>query len=198
MQTNNFDERALIERAKKEPAAFGRLFDAYYQPILNYILHRTADVHLSHELASNTFYTALRKIWQFKWRRLPFSAWLYRIALNEVNAHYRKRKSTPAISFDARSHDLADHDSQADAEIREAERQVAENRLFLDIHKAVKKLKPRYQEVVVLRYFESKKISEIAQITGKSEGTIKSLLHRAHKQLRQQIAPALLTEVGEL
>ena len=81
MHTNNFDERELVDRARKDPAAFGRLFDAHYDAILNYILHRTADVHLAHELASNTFFIALRKLWQFKWRKVPFSAWLYRIAI---------------------------------------------------------------------------------------------------------------------
>ena len=195
MHTNNFDERELVDRARKDRAAFGRLFDAHYDAILNYILHRTADVHLAHELASNTFFIALRKLWQFKWRKVPFSAWLYRIASNEVAKHYRQRKATPTRAIDLEREDFIDHHSHADREISEAERKVAESRLFLELHRALQKMSARYQEVVVLKYFENKRISEIAEITGKAEGTIKSLLHRAHKQLREQIEPVFLSEM---
>ena len=197
MHENNLDERTLVEQARKDPQAFGRLFDRYYDPILNYILHRTAEVHVARELASNTFYTALRKLWQFKWRTVPFSAWLYRIAANEVNMHYRKRKTAPATLPARFAHTVADENGRTDSEIMQAEQHLAEHRVFLEMHTAIEKLKPRYQEVLVLKYFENKKISEIAQIVGKPEGTIKSLLHRAYGQLRTKLQPLYLEEMSE-
>lgn len=192
---NHVDERTLVEQAKSDPLAFGWLFDNYYDPILNYILHRTANVHLAQELASNTFYKALRKLWQFKWQKIPFSAWLYRIASNEVNEFYRKHKSFHLVQIEPYVDQFDDPASAADREIHLAEQKVAKRKLFLELHEGIAQLQPRYQEVVVLKYFEGKKISEIAQVLGKSEGTIKSLLHRAHKQLQAKLHAAHLEYV---
>ena len=88
----NDSEKALVERAKKEPEAFGILFDKYYDQIYRYILHRTADKDLADDLTADTFHKALEKLWRYNWMNLPFSAWLYRIAINEVRGYYRKNK----------------------------------------------------------------------------------------------------------
>ena len=55
-------ERRLVEQARTDPLAFGRLFDAYYDRILNYLLHRTADVYVAQEPTSNVFYNAMKSI----------------------------------------------------------------------------------------------------------------------------------------
>jgi RNA polymerase sigma-70 factor (ECF subfamily) len=55
-------ERRLVEQAKTDPLAFGRLFDAYYDRILNYVLHRTSDVYVAQELTSNVFYNAMKSL----------------------------------------------------------------------------------------------------------------------------------------
>ncbi len=180
-------EQTLVEQARRDPRAFGRLFDRYHDDILNYILHRTANVHLAQELTSNTFFKALKKLWQFRWRGAPFSAWLYRIASNEVNEYFRLNKRFPAVEIESVHERLDDPGLASDREIIEAEAQVMQNAAFLELHAAISRLKPRYQEVVVLKYFENKKISEIGCITRKSEGTIKSLLHRALKKLRAEL-----------
>lgn len=191
------EERLLVKQAKSDPLAFGKLFDRYHKQIFHYILHRIANVHTAHELNSNTFYAAMTKIWQFKWRRIPFSAWLYRIACNEVNAYYRKRKDVRLTTIKEVADVVDDPQTESDRELKEAERQLAQNKLFLHLYEALQSLKPRYQEVVSLRYFEGMKVVEIAQITGKSPGTVKSLLHRAHKQLRTKLNPSLMKEVNE-
>lgn len=191
------DEGVLVQQAQSDPLAFGELFDHYHKQIFHYILHRIAIVHIAHELTSNTFYKAITKIWQFKWRKIPFSAWLYRIACNEVNEYYRKHKDIRFVPIEKIKNIVDDPNTVSDRELDEAEKQLAQNKLFLQLHEALLSLHPRYQEVVTLKYFEKMRIVEIAQIMGRPQGTVKSLLHRAHKQLRTKLNPSLMKEVNE-
>ncbi|MBU0472988.1 MAG: RNA polymerase sigma factor [Bacteroidetes bacterium] len=192
---SNKHEEALVERAKEDPHAFGELFDKYYDPILNYIVHRTANTALSEELTSNTFFSALNNIHTFHWRNIPFSAWLYKIASNEINGFFRKNKNGFISSIEESHEFIEDELTLADMEIKREEKEIAKNNLFQELHRALVKIKPKYQEVIVLKYFEKKSISEISEITGKAEGTIKSLLHRGLSQLKELIGTSFYGEV---
>ena len=183
-------EQALVEKARQDPQAFGQLFDRYYPDILNYLIHRTANVALAQELCSNTFYTALRKLWQFKWRGLPFSAWLYRIASNEANAWFRKHRNYQTVPLEAIGDRLPDQFNDADRELLAAEEKLQSDIMYIELHRSIARLKPRYQEVIVLRFFEKKKIREIAEIRNTTNGTIKSRIHRAIKLLREELETA--------
>ena len=59
----------------------------------------------------------------------------------------------------------------------------------MKIQEKISQLPIRYQEVITLRFFEKKKIKEIAEILGKKEGTIKSLLHRGLEKLKNLVEP---------
>jgi len=179
-------ERDLVEHAKRDPDAFGRLFDKYHDDVYRFILHRTANVALAQDLTSDTFHKVLKKLWMFHWRNVPFSAWLFRIASNEVNGYYRKHKRYRALPLEHAA-DQVESSLRADREIQKAEEEMARNKLFQELHRAIAQLSTRYQEVLVLRFFEGKKIKDIAEILNKSEGTIKSLLHRALKKLNTMI-----------
>jgi RNA polymerase sigma-70 factor (ECF subfamily) len=58
---------------------------------------------------------------------------------------------------------------------------------FLDLQNCIARLPLKYQEAIALRYFEDKDVREVARILGKSEGTVKSLLHRGTGQLRKMM-----------
>ncbi len=187
-------EQSLIERAKHDPVAFGELFEKYYDPIYRYILHRTADIDLAKDITSETFEIVINKLWTFKWKNIPFSAWLFRIASNAVNGYFRKNKRRPQKDLEEFVEILSQESDAADFELNEYESELAQKKLFLELHKSINKLKPNYQEVIVLRYFEKKSIREISVIIGKSEGTVKSLIHRAQDYLVRYINPELLGE----
>jgi RNA polymerase sigma factor (sigma-70 family) len=191
---DSISEELLIEEAKRDPLAFGKLFDRYYDQIFNYIVHRTANIALSEELSSNTFYKALEKLWLFKWKNIPFSAWLYRIASNEINEFYRKRKNFYQVPIDEYDDRFSDESDNADKELIEKEKLFLENKLFINLHESISTLKIKYQEVITLRFFEDKSIKEICEITGKSEGTVKSLLHRAIDKLRNIVDISIYSE----
>ncbi len=181
------DERRLIERARTFPLAFGELFDRYYDDVYRYLLHRTANVELARDLASDTFHIALKKLWMFRWRQAPFSAWLFRIATNEANAYYRKHKNYKSARIEDFADHLTDDSSAADRDLLRSESELKQKNDFLKLHESITFLKPKYQAVITLRFFEDKSLGEIAEILGKPEGTVKSLIHRALDQLRERM-----------
>lgn len=181
-------EKILVDSAKKNPEAFGILFDEYYPKILGYSVKRTGDIHLAEDITAETFCKAQRKLWQFKWQGVPFSAWLYRIATNEINYYFRTKKRHKSISLEVLTEDggvqFADqHDFME--ELQEAEDELIRHEMFLKVKDEIDKLPIKYQEVIALRFFENKTLLEIGQILDKKEGTIKSLLFRGLERLRK-------------
>ena len=182
-------EARLIEQCRTNPAAFGEVFDQWYKPVFGYIMRRTADYDLSKDIAAETFLKAFLKISSFKWRGISISAWLYRIATNELNMYYRSSKYKPQSLQQLLENPQMEkllHDQAADE--RDAmEKELKAHNDYNLIRKNLLKLDIKYQEVVVLRYFEQKTNHEISLILGKNEGTVKSLLSRGLEKLRNTL-----------
>ena len=70
------EEALLVERAKKDPAAFGVLYETYVKKIYNYIYYRTGNHHDAEDLTARTFYRALSNMDGYENRGVPFSAWI--------------------------------------------------------------------------------------------------------------------------
>ncbi len=181
------EEKQLLEKIKENPALFGRIFDAYYKPIFNYIFHRVADYDVSRDIAADTFLNAFLKIHAFTWKDVSILTWLYRIATNEINYFYRKNRVTK-LSLDLLGPEaslLFEFDDY------QTEKQLMENELKLNedyarIQRSLKKLNIKYQEVLSLRFFEKKALKEISEILDKKEGTIKSLVSRGLDKLKNE------------
>jgi RNA polymerase sigma-70 factor (ECF subfamily) len=183
---NHQSEKDLIARARHCPDAFGRLYDQNYSAILNYCLRRTGDVELAQDITAETFVKALKNIGRFEWRGHSFSAWLYRIAGNELAGYFRKG-AYRAISLDYLRESqgfepVAPH--ELEAELIAAQEQLALHQDFLSCRQKISQLPLKYQEVIALRFFAGKSLREIAEILDKPEGTVKSLLHRGIEKLR--------------
>jgi len=179
------DERKLVEQAKSDPEAFGRLYDDNYSKIYGYILKRVASVDIAQDITAETFIKALKNIGKFKWQNISFSYWLYRISANEIATFYRKKKVTVSLDF------ITEPNSGSDIlnDIVVAQKELENHRDFMEIKKQITKLSIKYQEVIALRFFENMAINEIGKVLNKKEGTIKSLLHRGLEQLRKLMPP---------
>jgi len=180
-------ERELVRQAQKTPDAFAELYDLYYPKIFGYILRRSANLEAAHDITSETFLKALRKLWQFQWRSISFSSWLYKIATNEINQYFRKAEYKKSVSLEELQEQGFELLSSSDpeSELMEAQEKLEQHQDFLEIQEKITRLPAKYQEVIALRFFEKKQINEIGEILGKKEGTIKSLLHRAVEKLRE-------------
>ncbi len=174
-------EKELVEQAKHDARAFGLLYDAYYSQIYAYALKRTASVSAAQDITSEVFFNALKSIAKFQWRNIPFSAWLYRIAAHEVSNHYRANGHRQVSLDELVEPNIADEE-QADAQTR-----LEQQADFLAVRAVVARLPEKYREVVMLRFFDHMQLNEIAQVLGKSEGTVKSLLHRGLAKLREMV-----------
>jgi RNA polymerase sigma-70 factor (ECF subfamily) len=180
------EEVYLLQQINEDPKYFGVVFDTYYKNVFSYIFKRVADYDISKDIAAETFLKAFLNIHSFVWKDISISSWIYRIATNEINYYFRKRKYL-LVSLnnlmDKSDYDLLrGYDDVNDKQSIELE--VEHHGEFLKVHKCLAQLDIRYQEVLSLRYFEKKSIIEIAEILGKKEGTVKSLLSRGVEKLR--------------
>ncbi len=181
------EEKRLVERAKTEPQAFGALYDRYYPLVYGYILRRIGNVHDAQDVTADTFSKALKALPHYQQRGAPFSAWVYRIATNETDSYFRRRKHR-LLSLDflseKREFELPDDAASLERQQADMEEQLKFYGTYEAIIKMMESLPVKYQAVLALRYFEKKKIAEISDITGKNINTVKSLLKRATARLR--------------
>lgn len=168
--------RRLVDRAKGGDAeAFGGLYDRFQPEIVRYLTHRTRDADAAEDLAQQVFLKAWQAIPRYEDRGVPFKAWLYRMAHNQMVDHFRSRRPTS----DLEGLDLP-VDSEAETLLLEGEMQEA-------LKGALERLTEDHRQVLVLRFLMEKSAREIGEIMGRKEVTIRGLQMRALQSLRREI-----------
>ena len=77
--------RALVVRSQKGDAnAFGQLYDRFLPEIVRYLTYRVGNPDTAEDLAQQVFLKAWQAIPRYEERGVPFKAWLYRMAHNQV------------------------------------------------------------------------------------------------------------------
>lgn len=175
------DEQWLIERAKRDPEAFGEVYDLHFTRIYSYIYRKTGDRQAAEDLTSDTFMKALANIKGYRYTGQPMIAWLYRIASNVVTDHYRARR--PSASLDEGMQLASDEVGPEEAALALDDQQA--------VARAIRTLSPDQQDVVLMRFSGGMRLKEIAETIGKTEGAVKALMFRALGSLRGK-----LTESG--
>lgn len=139
--------------------------------------NRVGDKALTADLVSQVFLKAMLNIKSFKYKGFPFSSWLYRIAINEVNMHFRKAKKQMEVSLDetllqpmADTLELSHEDHDMEAMVN-----------------GLNELEAVDVELIEMRFFESRSFKEMGVILGISEGNAKIRLYRSVKKLRKVI-----------
>lgn len=144
-------------------------YNQYYRLAYRYV-HNEEDAS---DIVQDGAYKALKSSHTLK-NPEYVQTWVYRIMLNRCFQYLKKPKS---VSYDA----LQD---AGGIEIDYAEDQYAN----IDLQKAIDALPDRDKAIVILRYFEDKKLDEIAEILGESVNTVKSRLYRCMKKLRGMLS----------
>ena len=165
-----------------------KVYDTYYDEIFRYVLNRMGDVEVARDIAADVFFKVHKHRWKYVFTGAPVSAWLYRIAGNEVISFHRKAKYRPlTLDSELQRNEVVPLSLRGDLqeEIQKAQEQVNCNAAFQRVQQQLKKLPNKYQEVIVLRFLEEKSIREISLLLGKKEGTIKSLISRGITQLKR-------------
>ncbi|MEJ1237798.1 sigma-70 family RNA polymerase sigma factor [Chryseolinea sp. T2] len=168
-------EYTILEKSRRDPRAFGELYEKYFDRIFNFIYRQTDDEDVTADLSSQTFLNALKNVGRYEFRGYPFSAWLYKIATNEVNKHYRKQKKEKVFSIEEiRIRELID---QADVEW--------DDDVLGRLMTYLKDLPTEMLEVLELRFYEDKDFREIAFILDITESGAKMRTYRALDRLRR-------------
>ena len=170
------DLTRLVERAKSGDAqAFGALYDRFQPEILRYLTHRTRDPEAAEDLTQQVFLKAWQAIPRFEQRGVPFKAWLYRMAHNQMVDHFRTHKPTTELG----DFDLPDEADQESAlltgEMNEA------------LQRALARLSEDHRQVLTLRFLMEKSAREIGEVMGRKEVTVRGLQMRALQALRREI-----------
>jgi RNA polymerase sigma-70 factor (ECF subfamily) len=164
-------EQALVEAAKSDPAHFGALYEAHFGRIYAFVAHRVRDRSAAEDLTAEVFRRALASIGGFEWRGVPFAAWLYRIAANEIADHMTRT--------------AREQGSAASGEPSHDEMEKIEHRATL--FRLVDELPVDQRRVIVMRFAEERSIRQVAENIGRSEGAVKQLQWRALETLRSRM-----------
>lgn len=168
------NEQQIIDKAKVDTAAFEPLYNLYYERILRFVYKRMEELEDSRDVTSMVFIKALSNIGKYQHQGLPFSSWLYRIAVNEVNLYYRRNKKARVISLD---------DNSLKTIANEAEGFTKEDMALLK--KALLHLKEDELQIIQLRYFEERPFSQVAQILEITENNAKVKTYRVLDKLKR-------------
>jgi RNA polymerase sigma-70 factor (ECF subfamily) len=169
-------------RSSKPPrpgdaSAFGQLYEHYRDPVFRYCLSRTGAKHEAEDLVADVFIRAMEALDRYEDRGLPFVAFLFRIARNA--AIDKSRRTRPDMSIDDLiNHPMSGQNVEADA-IRSIERDV--------LFRAMSNLKSDYRDVLLLRFVEGYGAADVGRMTGRSEGAVRTLQHRALDRLRKEL-----------
>ncbi len=172
-------EKDLVERAKKDSEAFGILYDTYLNQIYAFILKRVSNVELAEDIASLTFEKALRKLDTFKWQDVSFSAWLYRIATNNVVDYYRQKGRRQQTDIDSVP-EIRDEKEPPDV-------QISRTIFFEKVQALLPSLDEKDQTVLSLKLFAEKTNEEISETVGIKREHVAVRVHRALKKLRIEL-----------
>jgi len=177
---NLYDENDVLDRAiSGDEDAFSTLYQENVKKIYSYIYYRTGNVKDAEDLTARVFQRALNHITRYKKTKVPFSAWLYRIAHNLVANWYRDSKHKHELA-------LEDH-AYIQSKSAVPEKQIEKSQQIEYLMKMIRKLPQDRQQLLILKYVDRMSNREVGVIMKKSEGAIKSLYHRTLKELRNKI-----------
>lgn len=175
------DEVALIDTAKQDPAAFGLLYSRYVERIYRYVYFRVGGVSDAEDITSKVFVRAYQNLKRYRHLGLPFSAWLYRIAHNQVANFHRDRGRYREIAIDDMN--LPDGGSWQ----RLPETVAVSNEETDLLMRMVNDLPEQRRELIMFKFIHKLSNEEIAKVLDKTEGAIKSLYHRTLLELRDRM-----------
>lgn len=166
-----------VQAAQQDPALFRPLYERYHEPIFRYIFRRTADEALTADLCSQVFLKALQRIHRYEYKGVPFSAWLYRIASNEIAQHFRKANKKRVVTLeDAPLSHLA-----------EEVKHPPEEDLLPIMVQALDQLKEEDLQIIELRFFEARPYKEIGEILGITENYAKVKTFRILNRIKKNL-----------
>ncbi len=184
------DSELVASALKGSQDAFRELVVRFERPVYSLIVRMVQDPATAEDLAQDAFVKAYRSLRSYDPSR-KLSSWLFKIAHNTTIDHLR-RNAPETVPLEA-SADQEDGRGGlaavlADGSVENPAAAAERRDMARSLERAVSRLRPEYRESVVLFYIEGASYQEICEVTGLPLGTVKTNLHRARKELAQEMS----------
>lgn len=169
------DNELVALSLQQDHIAYAELVNRYKGALYRHIFAIVQDEDIAEDVAQETFVAAYYKLSSYD-NTYRFATWLFKISTNKaLNTLKRASKSIRVDDefFDRQHSNLPSPEARA---------------IQSELEQAIASLAPKYQIVIRLHYWQGMKYTDIAQVLSLSEGTVKSLLHRAKQQLRKELS----------
>jgi RNA polymerase sigma-70 factor, ECF subfamily len=174
------EELDLVQRARQgEQEAFAQLYENHFDKIFRYVVLKIRNQAEAEDMTQQVFIKAYESIGSYQSQGVPFTAWLFRIAHNQMVDYVRKQSKRQTVPLDESLQIMDDCDVE-----HEVETKIEMEKVVL----ATAKLTKAQREVISLRFAGGLSITEAAKTMRKSEGAIKALQHSAILALRKTLA----------
>ena len=166
-----------IQAAQKNPAMFRPLYNRYFENIFRFIDRRVANPTVSADICSQVFMKAMQRLDKYQFKGVPFSAWLFRIASNEITQYHRNNQKNRVVSL--QEHNINDIADEMDVPDKEG--------LQKAMITALDDLKEGDIQLIEMRFFEQRPFKEIAEILGITESNAKVKTYRILDRLKKKL-----------
>ncbi len=153
----------------------GLLYDHYQASVYRFLYYRTRSVVVAEDLASETFFRALRSMNNFRWQGKDFGAWLMTIARNLATDHFKAGRTRLEMTTD----DMGQHDNATEG----PETAVLASLTNEMLMESLSTLPDEQRDCLVMRFLQGMSIAETAAVLGRSDGAVKQLQLRGVRNL---------------
>lgn len=168
----------LVEQARKgDEKAFATLHNRYRDSIYFMLLKMVSNPSDAEDLTIEAFGKAFRNLESYT-PNFAFSTWLFKVATNNCIDFIRKKQASPSI-IDQGPDELDDYTINIQSDMPDPEEALINHQKIKQLREVVDQLKPRYRNLIELRYYKEYSYEEISKELNLPIGTIKAQLFRA-------------------
>ncbi len=172
------EDQVLVEKSQSDPRYFEVLYNKYFHQIFSFVFNRVRDKDHAADLTSKVFIKAYTNISKFEYKEVPYSAWLFRVAINETNMFFRAHSKERFVVLNDRMAEVIAEGT--------AEQSIYDQPVFREkLKKALDSLLPDDLELIELRFFEEMSFREVGQVLGITENYAKVKTYRVLNKLRK-------------
>lgn len=185
----NDDSQLIGATLAGNSSAFGDLVTKYQDRLYNTMVHVVGSAEDAQDVVQEAFVQAFVSLDRFRGAS-AFYTWLYRIAFNTAVTHKRRRRPTRSVdeAMERAGAEPVDNGGLPDVPLLREER-------VRQVRTALAALSEEHRAVLVLREMDGRPYEEIAEILELPVGTVRSRLHRARLQVREQLREVLREEL---
>ena len=175
------DEHWINQTLAGDTEAFGQLVTKYQNRLFNSLVYFLRDPTEAEDVAQEAFVSAFTRLCAFR-QDSSFYTWLYRIAFNASSSRRRKLRATVSLET---AMDGAKNQTDPTVPTPSARLELEEQTSAL--HQAMERLNKEHRAILVMRELEGMNYEDIAQVLDLPKGTVRSRLHRARCQLKDEM-----------